>query len=141
MFNVMIEIKAPEIAEAIRLLATSLHVTGLSAVDAQSNQHVGIPAPAPAVAPSQAPAPQTFAPAPQMPAAAPEAAPLAAVPTAAQTYTAEQLAVAATQLMDAGRRAELVSLLASFGVQALTQLPKEHYGAFATQLRAMGARL
>ncbi|ELK38798.1 hypothetical protein D478_27826 [Brevibacillus agri BAB-2500] len=53
----------------------------------------------------------------------------------------DQLAVAATQLVDAGRQAEVVQLLASFGVQALTALPKEHYGAFATQLRAMGAKL
>jgi hypothetical protein len=65
----------------------------------------------------------------------------AAVPTSAQTYSMEQLAVAATQIVDAGRRTELVSLLNSFGVQALTALPKEHYGAFATQLRAAGAKL
>jgi hypothetical protein len=64
-----------------------------------------------------------------------------AVPTSAQTYSMEQLAVAATQIVDAGRRTELVSLLNSFGVQALTALPKEHYGAFATQLRAAGAKL
>lgn len=65
----------------------------------------------------------------------------AAVPTTAQTYTMEQLAVAATQIADSGRRNDLIGLLGSFGVQALTQLPKEHYGAFATQLRAMGAKL
>lgn len=66
----------------------------------------------------------------------------AAVPTAAApTYTMDQLAVAATQLMDAGRQAELVGLLGSFGVQALTQLPKEQYGNFATQLRTMGAKI
>jgi hypothetical protein len=63
------------------------------------------------------------------------------VPTTTQTYTLDQLAVAATQLVDAGRREELVGLLASFGVQALTALPKEQYGAFATQLRAMGAKI
>jgi hypothetical protein len=63
------------------------------------------------------------------------------VPTANQSYTMEQLAVAATQIVDAGHRAELVSLLASFGVQALTALPKEKYGAFATQLRALGAKI
>jgi hypothetical protein len=63
------------------------------------------------------------------------------VPTASQTYTMEQLAVAATQLVDAGRRTELVSLLQTFGVQALTALPKEQYGAFATQLRALGAKI
>jgi hypothetical protein len=63
------------------------------------------------------------------------------VPTTVQGYTMEQLAVAATQLVDAGRRIELVSLLSSFGVQALTSLPKEQYGAFATQLRGLGAKI
>jgi hypothetical protein len=63
------------------------------------------------------------------------------VPTTAATYSPDQLAQAGTQLVDAGRRDELVGLLASFGVQALTQLPKEQYGNFATQLRAMGAKL
>jgi hypothetical protein len=65
----------------------------------------------------------------------------ATVPTSTQTYSMEQLAVAATQIVDAGRRTELVSLLNSFGVQALPALPKEHYGAFATQLRALGEQL
>ncbi|MFL0197361.1 hypothetical protein ACJDU8_17600 [Clostridium sp. WILCCON 0269] len=64
-----------------------------------------------------------------------------AVPTAIQTYTMDQLALAATQLMDAGKQVQLQQLLASFGVQALTFLPKEQYGAFATQLRAMGAQI
>ncbi len=63
------------------------------------------------------------------------------VPTTAQTYTMDQLAVAATQLMEAGKQPELVSLLNSFGVQALTALPKEQYGTFATALRQMGAKL
>ncbi|EFM10140.1 hypothetical protein PaecuDRAFT_3099 [Paenibacillus curdlanolyticus YK9] len=69
-------------------------------------------------------------------------APFGAVPTALPTsYTMEQLAVAATPLMDAGRQAEVVQLLQSFGAQALTQLPKERYGEFATALRAMGAQI
>ncbi|MDT8715465.1 hypothetical protein IAI10_02180 [Clostridium sp. 19966] len=63
------------------------------------------------------------------------------LPTAAQSYTMDQLAVAATQIVDSGRRNDLVNLLGSFGVQALTSLPKEQYGAFATQLRAMGAKI
>lgn len=65
----------------------------------------------------------------------------ASVSTSAQSYTMEQLAVAATQLVDTGHRAELVGLLSSFGVQALTALSKEQYGAFATQLRALGGRI
>jgi hypothetical protein len=66
---------------------------------------------------------------------------LQTVPTTAQSYTMEQLAVAATQIVDAGRRTELVGLLSSFSVQALTSLPKDQYGAFATQLRALGAKI
>jgi len=65
----------------------------------------------------------------------------ASVPVAAQQYTLEQLAVAATQLMDAGRQPDLLNMLAAFGVQAVNQIPKEQYGAFATQLRALGARI
>ncbi|UTW68639.1 hypothetical protein KHA80_14140 [Anaerobacillus sp. HL2] len=43
--------------------------------------------------------------------------------------------------VDAGKREALVQLLQSFGVQALTALPKEQYGAFATKLREMGAKI
>ncbi|KZE79285.1 hypothetical protein AV654_17595 [Paenibacillus elgii] len=64
-----------------------------------------------------------------------------AVPTATQSYTLEQLAVAATPLMDSGKRAELAQLLQQFGAQSLTQLAKERYGEFATALRGLGARI
>ncbi len=67
--------------------------------------------------------------------------PPANVPTSAPTCNLEQLAVAATPLIDAGRQAELVDLLSQFGVQALTQLPKERYGEFATALRGLGAKI
>ncbi len=67
--------------------------------------------------------------------------PATSVPTAAHVYNLEQLAVAATPLIDAGRQHELVALLAQFGVQALTQLPKERYGEFATALRQLGAKI
>jgi len=63
------------------------------------------------------------------------------VPTAAPTFSLEQLAVAGTQLMDAGHQDKLLSLLSAFGVSALTQLGKDQYGAFATQLRALGAKI
>jgi len=65
----------------------------------------------------------------------------ATVPTQAQTYTMDQLAVAATQLMDAGKRNDLINLLGQFNVPALTALPKDQYGAFATALRGMGAKI
>jgi len=87
--------------------------------------------PAPSV--QQQPAYQQ-APTPQQ---APVQAPVAATPA----YTIEQLSVAAAPLMDAGRGKELVDLLHRFGVQATTQLPREAYGAFATELRALGAKI
>lgn len=66
---------------------------------------------------------------------------LQGVPTSAPTYSFDQLAVAATQLMDAGRMADLQQLLSSFGVQALMELPETQFGAFATKLRELGAKI
>lgn len=64
------------------------------------------------------------------------------VPTAqAPAYTTDQLAVAATQLVDAGKRDALLTILANFGVQALTELPKDRYGEFATALRQNGVKI
>jgi hypothetical protein len=91
------------------------------------------PQPAPGPAPVATPAPVPTA------APAPAVSPQQTVPTAAPAYTIDQLAVAATQLMDAGH--DIIPLLNQFGVQALMQLPKERYGEFATALRQMGAKI
>ncbi|MGI6349905.1 MAG: hypothetical protein ACOXZ0_08380 [Eubacteriales bacterium] len=64
-----------------------------------------------------------------------------AVPITAPTYTLEDLALAGTQVVDMGRKQELLDCLGRYGVQALTQLPKTHYSAFAGELRALGAQL
>ena len=63
----------------------------------------------------------------------------APVQTTAPSYTADDLARAAMTLMDSGRQGDLINLLAQFGTEALTQLPQEQYGAFATALRGLGA--
>lgn len=95
---------------------------------------------APIIAPPQAAAvPTATAPVPTAPAAAPQAP--TSVPTTAPTYTMEQLGVAAGPLVDAGRGPELTTWLQQHGAQALTQLPKEMYGEFATFLRSLGARI
>lgn len=136
MFEITVRIEAPALCDALNSLAAAI-------------------APAPQVAPQVAPPVQYQAPvmAPAAPVAPPvapiapvniaPAAPIAPteVPTAAPTYTMEQLAVAATQLVDAGRRNDLIGLLDQFRVQALTALPKEQYGNFATALRQMGAKI
>ena len=102
---------------------------------------VAAPAPAPVqVQPVAAAAP---APAPvQIPpvAAGPAPEPQAVAPTGL-TYTLEQISNAAAPLMDAGRIQDLFNLLQKFGVQAVTQLKPELYGQFATELRALGAKI
>lgn len=66
----------------------------------------------------------------------------AVVPTAAApTYSFDQLAVAATQLVDAGKMDVLHGILNNFGISALTELPKNRYGEFATMLRQNGVKI
>lgn len=97
-------------------------------------------APAPVTpAPVAAPAPVTPAPV-ATPAPTPAAAP-AAVPTAAPTYTLDALARAGAALAQAGKMQEALALLAKYGVQTVNQLKPEQYGAFATELRALGAQI
>lgn len=101
------------------------------------------PAPAPSWQPPQAPlAAQPQAPIPPvMPPQWQQQPPVMPIPTAAPTYTLEQLGIASAPLMDAGRGQELVAMLATFGVTSLNQLPPERYPDFALNLRAMGASL
>lgn len=106
-------------------------------------------APASASAPAPVAAPVVPAPAPAAPAApvapgptaAPGSMPAAAAP--APSYTQEQLSKAGVELVstDPAKMAELSSLLAQYGVQAITQLAPAQYGAFATALRGLGARI
>lgn len=63
------------------------------------------------------------------------------VPTVQQAYSIDDLSRAAVALMDAGKQQELLTLLQTFGVEAIPQLPKEQYGAFATALRQKGAQI
>lgn len=103
--------------------------------------------PAPAAQPSPAPAPVTPVPVAQPAAApAPVAQPVpapapAAAPTTARAFRFEDIQLAATSLCDTGKRAEVLALLAKYGIQALSALPAEQYGAFATELRGLGAKI
>lgn len=73
--------------------------------------------------------------------ATPTAPPVNPVPTATATptYTMEQLAVAATGLIDAGKMQDVQNTLASLGTQTLMDLPQEKYGEFASAIKAIGA--
>ena len=89
------------------------------------------PAPAPSPIPVQQPAPipMQAAPAP-MP-----------VQTAQQTYSVQDLMLAARPLVENKRQQELLALLAEFGVNAVTAIPENRRADFAARLRALGGQI
>lgn len=107
------------------------------------------PTAAPTPTPSVPGVPSSAIPAQMVPAAAPvptvapmaDAASASVVPTAAPQYTLEMISNAGTSLVDAGKMAELLQLLAKHGVNALTELKPEAYGGIAAELRALGATI
>ena len=115
------------------------------------------PAPAAAAMPQQEPAQPAavpVTPAPVQTAAAPVApapvqtaapqAPVQAAPAAApttKTYTMDEIAKAAADFMSPATIPQLQALLASFGVNGLPDLPADKLGAFAAELRKMGAKI
>lgn len=157
MMEMKIKIDAPELVAAVEKLAaaidrTALNITVPNEGTLNFNMPAGnapaapvpvqtapMPTPAPVAAPAPAPMPTPAAPpvAP-MPAAV---APTPAVPVTAPTYTLDQIAKAGANLVDAGKMEQLLALLTKYGVQAVTQLTPDQYGAFATELRALGAQI
>ena len=84
------------------------------------------------------PATQTAQAAPVAQNTAPAGSPVPTA-TATPTYTMEQLAVAATGLIDAGKMQDVQNTLAALGAQTLMDLPQEKYGEFASAIKAIGA--
>ena len=62
-----------------------------------------------------------------------------AVPTAAKTYTLEDLQRASGALVQAGKIQQLQGLLQQFNAVSLAHLGQENFGAFALKLRELGA--
>ena len=141
MFEVKITLEAPQLAASIEHLATALYAQhGLSAAPAvqapapAQQPATTTPPPAMPTAPTAAPAPV----APNSPAVPPAAGmPLAPPPQ----YTVYQIMQAGATLMDAGKVQELMNLLHSFGVNAVMDLKPEQLGAFATEMRKLGAQI
>ena len=165
-----IKVEAPDLVAALMRLAAAVNPDPNILTPDEPRPQMPAPAPAAPIAPPAAPLPPVAVPqgnvtppvaAPLAPAAplattmppAPAAAPAAppapapapaapAVPvTTAPTYTLDQIAKAGASLVDAGKMEPLLALLSRYGVQAVTQLAPEHYGAFATELRALGAQI
>ncbi len=156
MLEVKINIHCPELVTAITSLADAITRRAPSTqlpVGAPANPTVPpVAAPATGTVQSAPYATATPAPAPtSVPPAAPAAplfaapvsnAPAPTVPVAnAPAYTLDQISRAGAALVDAGKMPQLVTLLGKYGVRAVTQIPPERYGDFATELRGLGARL
>lgn len=159
MMEMKIKIDVPELAAAVEKLAAAIDKAALnSTVPNEGTLNFNMPAgstpvvpaapatPAPVpvqTAPTPAPTP-VAAPVPAAPPVAPmstAAVPAPAVPVTAPTYTLDQIAKAGANLVDAGKMEQLLALLTKYGVQAVTQLTPDQYGAFATELRALGAQI
>lgn len=107
---------------------------------------LGLTGPEPAVTPAAAipqtePAPAPAPAAAPMPQAEPAPAMTAQVPTSAPTYTLDQIQAAISPLLAAGRHVDLQNLLAKYQVATMTDLQPAQYGAFAADLRAIGAQI
>lgn len=69
-----------------------------------------------------------------------DSTPQTAVPTEAKSYTADELQKAAIALMDKGVSMDnIAALLCKHGVSSLPELTPDKFGAFALDLRQLGA--
>lgn len=139
MMEMKIKIDVPELVAAVEKLAAAIDKTALNiTVPNEGTLNFNMPA---GNAPA-APVPVQTASVPTpAPVAAPAPAPAPAVPVTAPTYTLDQIAKAGANLVDAGKMEQLLALLTKYSVQAVTQLTPDQYGAFATELRALGAQI
>ena len=142
-----IKIEAPDLAAAICKLAAAIAHPDINTLTPDEPRGIPAAAPAAPVADSAPAAPVNPTPAPVAPVAAPvpteqpAAHAPAAVPVTAPTYTVDQIARAGASLVDAGKMEQLLALLARYGVAAVTQLQPDQFGAFADELRALGAQI
>lgn len=121
---------------AVPLIETSKLFTGHE-TKAEQKQGAGYSVLQKPAASSTPPAPVN----PAQPGMNPSYTQAAAPVSAERSYSLEELARAVASLMGAGKYLLVVELLAKFGVQALFQLPKEYFGAFAAALRQLGAQI
>ena len=129
MFEVHITIACPDLVAAAQLLAKGVTPKSTEVVEP---------------APVQQPAPVSPAPAPDPTPVTPPAPVVLNVPLAtAPTFTIQQIAKAGAELFTnrPELRPQVNALLTQYGIQSVTDLKPEHYGAFATALRGLGANI
>lgn len=131
MFEIHVTIACPDLLAAAKLLT----------------RNAATEAPAwPPASTAAAPLPGPVAPASDIPAntTSTQPAPAQVVPLSqAPTYTMPQIAKAGANLISQNPSLlpQVNALLAQYGVQAVTDIKSEHYGAFATALRGLGAKI
>ena len=160
MTEIKITIDAPGLSEAINNLAEALKKPVITTVGADSTIHQPL-------LDNPVELPETKAEAPENPTTAPATnvasgennvtttVPSAQAPSPAEVkdtapakketskkheYSLAELSAAGAELMDAGKMQDLMNLIASFGVQAITQLPADKYPELADGLKALGAK-
>lgn len=138
---------APELEALIRTMfgGTQPAAPVPAPAAAAANTQPVAPAPAEPIQPTPATTnPTAAAPTvsvPQSTATSPPAPVAPAVPTTGRTYTLAELGKAGADLMDAGKGADAVALMAKFGVTSISDLAPNQYGAMATELRNLGASI
>jgi hypothetical protein len=138
MLEIKVTVDFPGLPEALTALADALG----KRAETDEVKEVEAAAAANPTAPAQAASTTvTAAPTPAQPTAPTTAAPTASAVRAEDTYTLDALSRAGAALVDAGMMPQLLDLLTKYGVRAVVQLPKEQYGAFADELKALGAQL
>lgn len=110
----------------------------LSRLGEQRGPEAGINPPAPA---AQIPQTAPAAGIPVTPSATDPVQNLPAVPTSVPQYTFDMIQTACAECMDKGQAQQLQGLLQKFGIRRIPELRSEQYGAFATELRGLGARI
>lgn len=125
MFEVHVTIACPDLVAAAQLLAKCV---APKSTEVTAPTLVQQPTPV-------APAPDPVTP----PAPVVTGVPLATAPT----FTIQQIAKAGADLFTnrPELRPQVNALLTQYGIQSVTDLKPEHYGAFATALRGLGANI
>lgn len=162
MLEIKIVLEAAELSAAMQRLAEALEGRGVTpqppqepnpkGTAVQESKPKGTAAQATTAArenPTTAPAPAQTAPTTgtAAPTPAPDPAPATAAPTApaaddaAPVPSIADIANAGAALVNAGRRDDLIALLAKYGAKAVTQLSPDQLPAVAADLRAMGAQI
>lgn len=139
MFEIKVTVACPDVLKAVDRIAELIRNDAACAEPAPTPVQPMTAAPAPVPAPVAASAPVPVA-ATTMPSVAPvAAAPVAAAPS----YTMAEVAKAGADLMSGNPALQpaLVDLIHRYGAQTVQDIPQDKLGAFATELRQMGAKI